>query len=223
MHRHLALPLLCLLGFLPDRLDAGAWPREQGKVFLSAGVSLAWPQDMSHWTSTAPTQDYRTIYMEYGLTNRLTLGFDLGRSVSGENKTIGFVQFPMRDKTTGAKIALQLGLGQIGDRPILRPGMAVGWPLDRGWFSADGVAEISLKDGATDLKLDVTWGRNLARDRKLILQMQFGAPKNDPSFARFAPSVVVPLRKGLKSEIGATWGISGDSSMGLKFGLWAEF
>ena len=222
MRRLFALLAGLALGF-PSLVDAGAWPREQGSTFVAAGISLRWPQDLSHWTSAAPTQEYRTFYLEYGLTDRVTLGLDLGRSVSGDDKSIVFAQIPILQKDRGPKLALQLGVGMIGEDTILRPGLAVGWGLKQGWLSADAVAEVSTADGGTDLKLDVTWGRKLARDRKLILQMQLGAPQDDPAFARFAPSLVVPLRGKLKSEIGATWGVAGDTSMGLRFGLWAEF
>ena len=222
MRRTVAL-LACLALGHPYPALAGAWPREQGSTFAAAGVSLRWPQDLSHWTSTAPTQEYRTLYLEYGLTDRVTLGLDLGRSVSGDDKSIAFVQFPLRASDRGPKIALQLGFGKIGDDPILRPGLSLGWGLAKGWMSAEAVAEVATSDGSTDVKLDMTWGRKLPGDRKLILQMQLGDPEDDPAFARFAPSLVIPLRSNLKTEIGATWGLAGDSSMGLRFGLWAEF
>ncbi len=202
---------------------AGAWPREQGGVFASATVRLSWPQDMVKARSFEPTGGYRTLYLEYGLTNRLTVGLDLGRSVSGRRKTVVFGRIPIRNRDTGIKAAFQLGLGTIDDRQIIRPGISLGWGLENGWIAADAVAEMRVESGEADLKLDVTWGRNLGKGRKLILQMQMGDPVDDPSFARFAPSIVFPLNDMISLETGAAWGIVGDNTFGLKVGLWTQF
>lgn len=224
MHRTLA-PFACLLLFLPQMAEAGAWPRERGKGFISAGATLNWPQAvLSAGSGSAPhPKTYTTFYLEYGLTDRITLGLDLGRAVSGKDKTVAFVQFPLRNQDAGPKVALQLGFGQVGGDTVLRPGLAVGWGLHKGWISAEGMVEIGLDGSGTDMKLDMTWGRNLPRDRKLILQMQLGAPSDDPVFARFAPSIVFPLRGDFKAEVGATWGLTGDEDVGIKFGLWSKF
>ncbi|SMX38295.1 hypothetical protein [Maliponia aquimaris] len=203
--------------------QAGAWPRKAGEGFATIAVRLGWPQDMGDWTSLEPTQDYSTLYLEYGLTDRLTLGLDLGHSVSGGGKTVIFLQYPVRQADTGAQVSAQLGFGVISGERIIRPGLSAGWSLKRGWVSVDGVAETYLDDGRTDLKLDMTWGRNLAHDRKLIVQLQTGQPDGRDPFARLAPSIVLPLRGRFKLEAGATWGLTGDTSMGLKLGLWTDF
>ena len=71
--------LLAIIACLaaPDAM-AGAWQREPGHGFASTAVRLSWPQDVTHWTSRKPTQTYYTLYVEYGVTPRLTLGLDLG-------------------------------------------------------------------------------------------------------------------------------------------------
>ena len=224
MRRTLA-PFACLLLVLPQLAEAGPWPRERGEGFISAGATLNWPQTvLSTDTGTIPPpKAYTTFYLEYGVTDRVTLGLDLGRAVSGKDKTVAFLQFPLRNRDTGPKVALQLGLGQVGGDFVLRPGLALGWGLQKGWVSAEGMVEIGLDGSGTDMKLDMTWGRNLPRDRKLILQMQLGAPSDDPVFARFAPSVVIPLRGNFKAEIGATWGLTGDEDVSIKLGLWTKF
>jgi hypothetical protein len=202
---------------------AGAWPREAGSLFATATMRLGWPQDITTWTSTEPAQVYRTIYLEYGLTDRVTLGLDLGRAVSGADKTIAFVQYPLRDRDTGAKVTAQLGFGTVAGAQVVRPGLSVGWGLPRGWLSFDAVAELARGRAAADYKLDATWGRNLPGERKLIVQLQTGDTATDPPFARLAPSIVTPLYTGVKLESGLSWGLSGDTSMGVTLGLWAEF
>ncbi|WGW04085.1 hypothetical protein [Tropicibacter oceani] len=203
--------------------QAGAWPREEGKGFFSTDVRLSWPQNLRHWTSPNPTEQYYTAYLEYGLSDRLTIGFDLGRSVSGDGKTIGFLQIPLRNTDTGPKVSAALGLGRIGEQTVLRPGLFIGWGMEKGWLTIDSMAEYQIENGLTDYKMDLTWGRNLARDRKLIVQVQTGKPAVDPAFVRLAPSIVFPMGKRSKIETGATWGLTGDSSVGLKFGLWTDF
>jgi hypothetical protein len=222
MHRICALALGLLLALTGEGV-AGAWPRKQGSSFVAMGVTLGWPRDIGQWVSQAPTEVYRTLYVEHGLTGRLTLGLDLGKSVSGDDKAVVFLQMPLDLGERHGVMALNLGIGRIGGTAILRPGLALGRGTPGGWLSADALAEIAPESGTVDYKLDLTLGRNLPRDRKLIVQMQLGAPHDDPAFARLAPSMVFPLRGALKTEIGARWGLTGDRAMGFKFGFWTEF
>jgi hypothetical protein len=215
---------ICLLSAFADRpADAGAWPRKQGDGFASLSVRLGWPQDIETWQSMDPTEDYSTLYLEYGLTDRLTLGFDIGHSVGGGGKTVFFLQWPLRQADQGPQISAQMGVGTIAGNQVIRPGLSMGWGLKNGWMSLDTVAETYLDDGRTDMKLDMTWGRNLPQDRKLIVQVQTGLPDGRDPFVRIAPSLVLPLRGSVKLETGATFGLTGDSSMGLKFGFWTDF
>ena len=69
---------------LPATAAASAWPQEKGSGFASAAVHLSWPQDIRTWQSTDPTGRYDALYFEYGLTDRLTAGLDLGRRDEGK-------------------------------------------------------------------------------------------------------------------------------------------
>lgn len=215
----LCLVLICTAG----ALSAGAWQREPGSGFAAATVRLGWPQNLNHWTSYAPTSQYNTLYLEYGLTPRLTLGADLGHAVSGRSKSIVFLQFPLRTASHGPKIAAQLGVGVVAQERVIRPGLSMGWGRPNGWVSVDSAVEIGLESGSTDWKVDMTWGRNMARGHKIMLQVQTGETAIDPPFIRIAPAIVRPLGKRLKIETGAAIGLYGDTSMGLTMGLWADF
>ncbi|MCR8547853.1 hypothetical protein M4578_08440 [Salipiger sp. P9] len=219
---HVLAATICLL-LGATMAGAGAWPRKQGHGFASTTVRLSWPRDLAKQASLKPSGQYYTFYAEYGLTDRLTAGLDLGRSVSGDGKSIAFLRLPLRDRANGLKIAAELGLGKIDGRAVLRPGLSLGLGRARGWLSAEAQAEVSPSDGRTDYKLDFTWGRSLRNDRKLVVQMQTGKPRGDPAFARFAPSVVLPLRGTFKAEIGGSWELTGERAVGLTFGLWSEF
>ncbi len=224
--RHAAkilLPILVLSCLAASGAEAGAWPRKKGEGFASVSVRLGWPQDMKDWRSLEPTQDYSTLYVEYGLTDRLTLGLDLGHSVSGSGKTVAFLQYPLSQPDKGPRVTAQLGFGMISGDRVVRPGLSLGWGLDKGWLSIDSVAEAHVEKGLTDYKLDVTWGRNLKSGHKIVLQLQTGQPDGRDAFARIAPSIVIPVRDRFKLEAGATIGLKGDDSVGLKFGIWTEF
>ncbi|MHA6347566.1 hypothetical protein [Roseivivax sp. CAU 1761] len=213
-----------LIALAPGPAAAGAWPREPGSVFASLATHLSWPQDIATWTSSAPTGRYDALYLEYGLTPRLTLGLDLGRGVSGSAKTAAFLRLPLGPPERDLKLAIELGLGQIDGALRLRPGLNLGYGFARGWLAADLVVEQPLSGAAPDVKLDLTFGLTLPAARKLILQLQAGQQAGDPAFLRLAPSLVVPLGESrFSAEIGGAWGLAGDASMGLKLGLWAQF
>jgi hypothetical protein len=208
---------------LPATAAASAWPQEKGSGFASAAVHLSWPQDIRTWQSTDPTRRYDALYFEYGLTDRLTAGLDLGRAISGAIKSVGFLQLPLTAPDAPLKAAGQLGLGVIDGAEVVRPGLSLGMGWERGWLAADALVEQPLDGNAFDVKLDMTFGLNLPRDRKLILQLQSGQQAGDPAFLRVAPSVVIPLLGPVSAELGGIWGLVGDDSMGLKLGVWTEF
>lgn len=214
----------CLtLILLATSAHAGAWPRAKGEGFASTDARLSWPQDVAARRYNGTAQQYYTLYMEYGLTDRWTLGLDLGRSVSGDGKTVVFLQYPLRDRPEGMKASAQLGFGKISGETIVRPGLAIGWGLENGWLTAESVAEIRADTGVTDLKVDLTWGLNLDNGSKWIMQLQTGRPSASEDFARAATSIVVPLKGGLSVEAGVTWGLFTDETVGLKLGLWKTF
>lgn len=204
-------------------LQAGAWPRDKGAGFVSATARFVWPRDLS---TSKPESTYLTLYTEYGLTERMTVGLDLGHSVSGENKMVGFVRLPLPAPQDWA-MAAELGFGNIAGETVVRPTLSVGRGISgrhgAGWLSLDATVEYGLGTGQSDVKLDATWGSALPRDRKLILQVQSGTPHGEPSFLRLAPSVVTPLPTGLYGELGVTVGLAGNTGLGVLIGLWRDF
>lgn len=72
---------------------AGAWPRGKGNVFVASS------------TYVLPSGAYTGLYAEWGVTERLTLGLDLGRGVSGQDKAVAFVQAPLIRPVAGHHFA----------------------------------------------------------------------------------------------------------------------
>jgi hypothetical protein len=216
------LRFICLIWvILAEPLCAGAWPREAGHGFASGSVTLSWPQDLDLWTSARPTQTYTSAYLEYGFSDKITLGLDLGRSQQGTGTTLIFGQYPLSAGSTRA--AIQLGVGQIGGEPVVRPGLLFGRVTKNAWISVESFAEISMARRRTAYKFDATWGRHLRRDRKLVVQLQSGWSGQGQPYVKLAPSLIVPTKTQRQLELGAVWGLTGETSMGLKFGIWHEF
>ncbi|MCH2095155.1 MAG: hypothetical protein MK160_08575 [Rhodobacteraceae bacterium] len=216
--------LFFILLLLGGQVSAGAWPRDKGTWFGSTAIRFAWPR--GQWPLEAPAQ-YYTLYMEYGLTDQVTLGLDAGRSVSGAGKTILFARYPIRNRNTGLKVGAELGAGRIDGAFVIRPGLSLGYGFaakrGSGWISVDTVAEMTLETSNTDFKADITYGRSMPNGTKWILQLQSGKPANQDMFLRFAPSLVIDLKKGRMFEVGATIGAKNDSEIGLKIGMWHHF
>ena len=219
-----AIPLLCLAALLalvlagPGR--AGAWPRGKGQLFVTTSGYMTWsggPQ---------PT-GFAAIYAEWGLSDRVTLGLDLGRGVSGASKTVAFASIPVGKMDGKLRMAVELGLGEIAGKTILRPGLSYGMgfnsKLGSGWVALDTVAEMGLETGVLDLKTDLTIGLQPGKRVKTMVQFQAGIQQNDPAFLRVVPSVVWEWREGTSLEIGITKGLIGPDETGLKISLWRSF
>ena len=121
----------------------GAWPQERGHGFVSTDTRISRPQNALRDGDLAT---YNTLYAEYGLTDRLTLGVDLGRSVSGADKAVIFLRYPLSTPLPDTRVAVALGFGQIGNARVVRPGVSLGRSFTMGdkrygWFSAEAVAE----------------------------------------------------------------------------------
>lgn len=214
--------LFCLI-CAPCLVQAGAWQRDTGSGFASATARLGWPQDIQSWESYAPTSQYFTLYFEYAVAPRLMLGADLGHAVSGRSKSVVFMQVPLLNRDTGPKIGAQLGFGLVAQEKVVRPGLMLGWGLPKGWLSIDSAVELGVETDITDWKVDMTWGRRLPKDRKLLIQLQTGETSLDPLFFRVAPSIVTPVSEQFKLETGVSIGLYGDTSMGIIMGVWSEF
>lgn len=215
---------VCLVWLiLAEPLWAGAWPREAGHGFASGSVTLSWPQDLGLWTSTRPTQTYTSAYLEYGLTDSFTLGLDLGRSQQGAGTSLIFGQYPLGASEGNTRTAVQLGVGQREGALVVRPGLLFGRGTKNGWISVESFAEISTTHRKTAYKLDATWGRHLRQDRKLVVQLQSGWPGQGQPYVKLAPSLIVPTKTQRQLELGMVWGLAGETTMGLKFGIWQEF
>ncbi|RKF14935.1 hypothetical protein D6850_08700 [Roseovarius spongiae] len=207
-----------LLLLLPGSAAAGAWLREKGAGFLSYDVTLK---------EGGATRGYGSLYAEYGVRPRLTLGVDMGSNEEGRYEAFAFAVLPLGRPDAPLRRSLELGLGAVEGAAVFRPGLSVGRGFmalgQSGWVALDSRALISLDTGEIRTKTDVTLGLNRGERAKWILQLQQGGPMADPDYLRLAPSVVLRTRPGRHLELGMTAGLGGAEDYGIKLGVWREF
>ena len=99
MHR--LLPALIFI-LIASAVGAGPWPREAGAVFLATGGTYRF--DLATGLPTGEA----TVYAEYGLTRRITLGFDGMQSDAGAVQALVFARVPLGREDRRLKLALEL-------------------------------------------------------------------------------------------------------------------
>ncbi len=194
---------------------SGAWLREPGTALLT-------------FSRTADQQGntHDSLFAEFGLTPRLTLGLDAGMARNGDWTAVGFLRRPLGRTDRPTHLAWEMGLGRDRTQTIIRSGLSVGRGFNSrwgsGWAAIDTVADFGISTFRTDYKADLTLGWH--RDRAmLIMQMQAGDPAFGTPYAKFAPSYVRPLGKRMKLELGLSLGLVNDDTRGAKLGIWLEF
>lgn len=229
--------VLVLLGLLilPVTAQAGAWLREKGTVFLS------WSNNISTLSNSLYATD-TSLYAEYGLTPRLTVGFDGYLGGPGKaSEAYLFMRMPIGKKQRSSKMALTFGLGQKSipnpwgtttEQTRAKLGFSWGRGLKHGWLAFDTSASILLHSSlfvpgqaGTNFSADFTWGQKPFERFTFIWQVQTGKTTNGPFFAKFTPSVVWTFgaKKSNSIEVGFIKGLTGDDSQSVKLGFWKSF
>ncbi len=226
MPRAVLLTLIAMLvAVLPGaHADAGAWMREPGDVFLSFTSSVAPTDD-----PVDPVRIDPTLYAEYGVNPRLTIGLD-GYLADNMREGEGFVfaRIPVAPNHLADPVAVIAALGLRASQtespePLLRVGASWGRGLSRGWLAADALATYATRADGIDTKLDLTAGWNVTDRLSAILQVQTGQSSRGDPYAKVAPSAVWRLRDGLRVEFGLVAPLTYDAPVSLKLGTWFEY
>ncbi len=228
--------LVVLLLVFATHAQAGPWPRGKGKVFFSAHANGEYIEAFD------TIRQYGSVYAEYGLTDRITLGVDYNGSDIATDKAIVFARIPVFKPYRNFLFAAELGAGQVDGETVFRPGFSVGrgftWRERGGWITLDTRAILGSSALGTRIETDFTFGISATKRTKVILQLQGGMQSKGDDYLKFAPSVVFEMkerkargkrkkRKGRKAkqfiEFGVTTGLVNYDNYAAKLGIWREF
>ena len=219
-------PVLCsvLLSVAASAAHGGPWPREDGTLFIAVGGNF-WLSDGSQ----LPVHYDPTLYAEYGLTDRITLGIDLhtadkGQIISG----FVFAQYPIGPMEGPSRYTVSLAYGYRTDavRPdevLMRGGIHYGRGLETGWLAVDATATYGTADHTWRPKVDATWGYNWDERWTTTLQLQTGQGFTNDIYAKISPTVIWSLNEDVRLSLGAVKGLTGDKGAGLKLETWLTF
>ncbi|SLN51487.1 hypothetical protein [Roseisalinus antarcticus] len=221
--RHLAL--LLALTILASPAAAGAWMRGKGEMFLSFGANIALSD-----AATRPVHWDPTVYLEYGLAERATVGLDL-YIANGDDEETGsvFLRFPVgpTDARTPVAVTLTYGLRHERDpelfEQVARLGLSVGRGLADGWLAADATAIFVIDSDQTEGKLDLTWGHDFNDRWTAVMQMQTGIGTAGDFYAKAAPSALFRVNDRTRVEVGVVQALTGDLGTGFRIATWWEF
>ena len=203
---------------------AGAWPREEGTYFLSLGGNVLLFGDAAR-----PVHYDPTIYLEYGLTERLTLGLDGYTADKGEaGSLLAFARYTFGRTDRPSRIALSLGAGGTlvptgGIDPTLRIGAHWGRGMDWGWIAADYSLTLGTELVELQEKVDLTLGYRVDETWTAILNAEAGLGLTQDFYAKVTPSVAYRLNERVSLRFGYTQALTGDFGGGVGFQTWIAF
>ena len=211
------------------QVEAGAWPRGEGKVFVSVGHLAS--TDLEAITSGAYLIDgleiggYSTLFAEYGLTPKLTFGLDYGSD--GEFWTA--ILFLRRSFEAGRNVfAAEIGYGRRSlwngeTEQVIRPGLHWGRGADWGWIGVETYAEFRSENPGTGYKLDATLGWRMGERSSLVFQVLTARYPGADATVRLAPSYVRRFSEHISVELGLAADVVGAGDVGLDLATWIEF
>ena len=204
---------------------AGAWPRGKGNAFISSTASMTWPSGRDFDLPDV----YGGGYFEYGLSDRLTLGVDLGSSDATRPdrlKAVGFLRYTLTNAQSRHQFALDLGGGQNLGQNAIRLGASYGTGLKilqrSGWLSIEAHVLGNPKNLQSSQSLDATLGVNLEHGKLMALFSAYSAPTGQSTLT-LTPSYAHKLPGKRHLVIGVTFDLRGAPDPALKLGVWQEF
>lgn len=213
---------LAAIAVAPGWAAAAAWPREEGGSFLSFTLRS---------TLDGPDfGDYASLYYEYGLTEKLTFGLDVGGNIAnGQTTAIAFLRHPVFQGDGPDVFALSLGVG-VTDRPggasaTLRPGFSWGRPISgrwgSGWLGIESTFAL-YDDGGSLAKIEGTFGINHANGSLTILQAILSDPSGGSHELAIEAAHVFKIADRSFVELGLSYEFRQRTTV-AKLGVWQSF
>lgn len=214
--------LICYLCAVPQA-HAGAWLREQNTAFLSVSATVR------HMNGTWRTEN--SFYGEYGVLPHLTLGLDINQMAGIAGHALAFARLPIGSPKQRTRLAVELGIGKHHVRgqwdTMLKSTLSIGHEFSsqwgEGWFNID--ASLEQRRPVTDpaFKLDAAIGLSSSRRLRPFLQLESTFASGQPTIWSLTPGVLIDRPNNTTWQIGLERRTAGQSSLGLKFGLWRRF
>lgn len=206
---------------------AGPWLRTKGTGFSATTIELS-PADPS---TTAPyppmysVDAYNSVYIEYGLAPRLTIGLDGGSDLDGNGSGFAFLRFPLREGHP-SRIAGEIAIGarwSLDDLTLLlRPGLSWGRGItffDKpGWTTLDATLTIPSDGGRITPKIDAMLGLNTSDRLKLMLGLTLERPT-----LTLSPSIAYRTWGRYHLTLGLKLHSEKSRPLSVAFGFWQDF
>jgi len=208
----------------PGQVDAGAWAREKGEVFIATGGNFLLSDG-----AQLPVHYDPTLYIEYGLSPLITVGLDYYTADQGRIDTgLIFARFPLGNVTGRDRLAASLAFGARVDEfspveSLIRGGLLWGRGLNNGWLAIDYSATYGDIDQVFRSKADFTWGYNLTDRWTSTLQLQSGEGFDEDVYAKINPGIIFRVNDNYRVSVGAVRAFTGDKGSALKLDIWAKF
>ncbi|SMY06528.1 hypothetical protein [Flavimaricola marinus] len=223
MLRPVLAPFFALL-LAATQSHAGAWPRAEGETFLSFGGNVA-----LFGEAVRPVYYDPTVYLEYGLTERWTVGIDGFTSDKGTAGSLFvFVRYPLSHPDNPDKLAVSVGTGAtlmpngaLEETP--RIGLHWGRGFANGWMAADTELTYGLTRGIAQTKIDVTIGYDLNDDWTTVLVSTAGIGLTGDVYVKTSPSLLYHFNDTVSLRMGLVQALSGDFGSGLSLEAWLRF
>lgn len=211
------LALLCLLAATPAL--GGAWPRGEGNGFMSVTTRFS--------DGTLPDEPgaRTSLFLDYGVTARSGLSFELDTAEGEIEKALAFHNFTWTAPDSAWQFTTSLGAGTLNGEAAFSPRASVGRGFTifgtPGWAEAVASGEFTQSNRAG--KLDLTLG--LAPDPRLRTFVQVFAYKarGGETFIRGESSVAYQITRDIWIDGGISTGITPDTDHRFKIGIWTAF
>ncbi|RBO55134.1 hypothetical protein DSD19_00370 [Rhodovulum sp. BSW8] len=211
----------------PQPASAGAWLKEKGAGLLS--FSYEADRDRTYGSQWG----YGSLYGEYGLTPKLTLGLDAGQGDDADDwKAILFLRFRSGIGWLPGRLATEFGAGAAGapgglTEPVIRTGLSWGTGFTTadgsGWINLDARTDTRPQSALVDYKLDITLGVMPNPRTQLTLELWGEDTATEPRTVKLSPAISRRIGKGTWLRLGGIVGIHNDPSIGMVIGSRIEF
>lgn len=204
--------------------NAGPWLRPDGEGFMPVDSIGSIGRDQGDLGL------YSGIFVEYGQSEELTLGFSGGLDQLQNGFATAYLRRAIPPSNRNWRAAYDLGIGaDFGpDRlePHLRIGMSVGrgglFRKQTGWTHVDSWLTVK-SDSRPAWKVEATLGNRGAQDWLYLMQLFANKQGEDPWQFELAPSIAIPLKRPRHLQIGLSASTQDSGRYGIKVSIWRAF